>query len=234
MLRKFVLRGGKTVTYSLASPVEAFYLQERVGLVVNCSGVGFGDPKVFITRGLLSSFFSFPPHPTFLIILPLPHLPPAHLRIGQTCLVSNPCNVTITQQNADGTWTFLVPRGFNGGTIVGGTKQPHDWSIQPLATTREQLLSAAAKMYPPILNQDGGFDVITDVVGRRPTREGGIRLEVEQVAVGKNGDRDGMGKVVHAYGVGGMGYELSWGVAERVVEMVRDAYGGLARPRASL
>jgi D-amino-acid oxidase len=73
-------------------------------------------------------------------------------------------------------------------------------------------------MFPQILNAEGKFDVIRDIVGRRPTREGGMRLEVEKV----EGEPVGR-KIVHAYGAGGRGYELSWGVAEEVVNMVGGA-----------
>ena len=68
-------------------------------------------------------------------------------------------------------------------------------------------------MYPAILGKEGKFDVIRDVVGRRPARDGGMRLEVEQGPDGR--------KVVHAYGAGGRGIELSWGVAEEMWKMVK-------------
>lgn len=53
--------------------------------------------------------------------------------------------------------------------------------------------------------------VLADIVGRRPTRKGGMRLEREDVRGGT---------VIHAYGVGGRGYEVSWGVAEAVFELM--------------
>lgn len=70
-------------------------------------------------------------------------------------------------------------------------------------------------MYPAILNEDGQVDVVRDVVGRRPAREGGLRLEIERVGDGKD--------IVHAYGAGGRGFELSWGIAGEVVDMVDKA-----------
>ncbi|OAT11441.1 FAD dependent oxidoreductase superfamily protein [Blastomyces gilchristii SLH14081] len=144
---------------------------------------------------------------------------------GQTCLVSNYCDKTITKQNADGTWSFLVPRPLNGGTIVGGTKQPNDWSPEPSLAVRNQLLQNAANLYPAILNKDGQFEVVRDVVGRRPAREGGMRLELETLPAGNR-------KVVHAYGLAGRGVELSWGVADEVLKMVQaELEGGVPRSR---
>lgn len=166
--------------YILSNAEEAFSLLKDVDTVINCSGYGFGDPNVVITR-------------------------------GQTCLVANPFDKTITQQNADGTWSFLIPRPLNGGTVVGGTKEVGDWNPNAEESTRMKLLENAARLWPEILNSKGEFDVIRDIVGRRPTRKGGMRLEVERV---------GKGKLVHAYGAGGRGYEISWGVADEVLKMV--------------
>jgi D-amino-acid oxidase len=51
LLRKFVLKGGKTAEYTLANPMEAFELASNVKTVINCSGMGFSDTKSFIIRG---------------------------------------------------------------------------------------------------------------------------------------------------------------------------------------
>lgn len=67
--------------------------------------------------------------------------------------------------------------------------------------------------------------MIRDIVGRRPARDGGMRIEIE--TVGDGGDGDGKEKaiipssaIVHAYGAGGRGFELSWGVAEDVLGLM--------------
>lgn len=184
LLRRFVCRGGRLVRRELRDPVEAYAMPgfEEARLVVNASGVGFGDKDVYPTR-------------------------------GQTCLVANSCDATVTRQNADGSWVFCVPRNFEGGTVVGGTKEPDNWDARPSEDVRRRLLASFAATYPGILN--GGedeFRVVRDIVGRRPTRHGGTRLELE----------DRIPKpVVHAYGLGGRGYELSWGVAEEVAALVK-------------
>ncbi|KAJ5165868.1 D-amino-acid oxidase [Penicillium capsulatum] len=193
MLRKFIVKGGNTKQYTLAHWKEAFALASNVTTVVNCSGLGFGDPKAFIIK-------------------------------GQTCLVRNHCTESITRQNEDGSWSFCIPRPLNGGTIIGGTKQPHDWDPNPSVETRERLLASAAKWFPFTPESNGRFDVIRDIVGRRPAREGGMRIEVEKLTDGKS--------VVHAYGAGGRGFELSRGVAEDVVGLMLE--NGLLREKASL
>ncbi|PYI04515.1 Fcf1-domain-containing protein [Aspergillus sclerotiicarbonarius CBS 121057] len=144
---------------------------------------------------------------------------------GQTCLVRNPCSVTITRQNSNGSWSFCIPRPLGGGTIIGGTKQPHNWDPNPSLETRAQLLANAAKWFPFAEGSEGKFDVIRDIVGRRPAREGGMRIEAEKMS-------DGRGVIVHAYGAGGRGFELSWGVAEDVFDLMRE--NGLVKAKASL
>ncbi|KAK5225116.1 hypothetical protein LTR47_009719 [Exophiala xenobiotica] len=193
LLRLFILRGGKTMRTParLQSLAEVSYLAPQADTVVNCSGVGFGDKDVFPTK-------------------------------GQTCLVSNPCDRTITQQNADGTWTFIIPRPLEGGTVIGGTKAPHDWSLTASPETRRELLTKAVQMYPAILDDKDGrsskFHVIRDIVGRRPTRNGGFRLHIEEMMELSHHRRVKV-KLIHAYGAGGSGYELSWGVAKEVARL---------------
>jgi hypothetical protein len=194
LLRRFAHRGGKLLQRELRCPEEAFSLDlsaaasptsptSPTAIIINATGTGLTpDPHMTLTR-------------------------------GQTCLVAEPCDATVTRQNADGSWTFSVPRGFDGGTVIGGTKEVGDWGTAPSREVRERLLSRFVATYPGIL-KDGkkGLTVLGDIVGRRPTREGGPRVEGEGVP--------GTGFVMHAYGMGGRGYELSWGVAEEVVKWV--------------
>ncbi|KAM0550675.1 hypothetical protein ACHAPJ_008739 [Fusarium lateritium] len=190
LLRKFIVQGGKTLQRDLKSEWEAFILAPNVKLVVNASGMGFNDPKCFPIR-------------------------------GQTVLTNLiAADKTITTQKKDGTWSFIIPRSFNGGTVIGGTKELGNWQLEPSQDTRSQILAAAESTVPQACSNQQTLDsvkVIKDVVGRRPAREGGMRVETEA--------RDttwGVKKVVHAYGAGGRGFELSWGVASEVAELVKE------------
>ncbi|PHH92084.1 hypothetical protein CDD83_9020 [Cordyceps sp. RAO-2017] len=203
LLRTFLLRGGKTMRVDLKSEWEAFTLRDDVLFVVNASGVGFGDPKCFPTR-------------------------------GQTVVTNLSVAKTVTRQYRDGSWSFLIPRFYGGGTVVGGTKQPGDWRSAPDSATRDRLLSLGLELEPYARGGDddaplgGGFretrpgavGVISDVVGRRPTREGGMRLQVEtKPTLTWQGSGSDTSSVIHAYGAGGRGYEISWGVAEEVIRL---------------
>jgi D-amino-acid oxidase len=119
----------------------------------------------------------------------------------------------VTRQNADGTWTFVIPRPLHGGTIIGGTKEERDQEASPRPETRQKLLEAATKAFPQLLDSEGKFRVIRDIVGRRPSRTGGMRLEAEDLGSGR--------RVIHAYGAGGRGVEISWGVAETVLDLIK-------------
>lgn len=140
---------------------------------------------------------------------------------GQTCLVANTCDATVTRQNANGSWIFCVPRNFEGGTIIGGTKEPDNWDPNPSVKVRETLVRDFVATYPSIAGESGSVRVLKDVVGRRPTRHGGARLERENMAQSKT--------MVHAYGLGGRGYEMSWGVAETVAKLVEESIVAKAR-----
>ena len=195
LMARFVRQGGRVEQVSLACAAAAFFRHADDAdddaaaadvLVVNCSGANFGrDAKMRAVR-------------------------------GQTVLVRNGYGRTVTRQCADGTWAFLIPRpGPGGGTVVGGTKEWDDLEARPRAETRTRLLEAAVRCFPDFVAAVDGFEALADNVGWRPWREGGVRIEVEDVLV-KGRTR----RVVHGYGAGGRGYELSWGVAERVVELV--------------
>ncbi|KAJ5945659.1 hypothetical protein N7454_002498 [Penicillium verhagenii] len=206
MLRKFVLKGGNTKQYTLANLKESFSLALNVQTVVNCSGLGFEDPKSFIIRDLNADIKLSSGCP------------------GQTCLVRNPVSETITRQNEDGTWSFCIPRPLDGGTVIGGTKEVRNWDPNPSMETRARLLTNAAKWFPFTPESGGQFDVIRDIVGRRPAREGGMRIEVEEIGDGN--------RVVHAYGAGGRGFELSRGVAEDTAALMLEI--GILREKAAL
>lgn len=134
---------------------------------------------------------------------------------GQTLLVRAPpgcpyLEKTITHQGKDGSWTFVIPRPLDGGVILGGTKQPGDTHASPRVSDTEALVSRGQKFFPELFI-DGELDIRNINVGFRPAREGGSRVEIELVTEGK---------IVHAYGAGGMGYELSYGMGQEVLKLV--------------
>lgn len=131
---------------------------------------------------------------------------------GQTLLVRPPVNnpykeKTITHQLKDGLWTFCIPRPLNGGMIVGGTKQVNDTTRTPKDEDTKALVSRGERLFPELMKVDDEgnkyFDIMKINVGFRPARKNGLNLSTQK-------HEDNI--VLNAYGAGGMGYELSYGV----------------------
>ncbi|OJJ46807.1 hypothetical protein ASPZODRAFT_142601 [Penicilliopsis zonata CBS 506.65] len=192
LLTNFIRRGGNVVQRRLNSLDEAFdpslfpsspsSSPSSSWLVVNCSGRNFDTDEK------------------------------TNVIRGQTVLVKNTYHKTATRHNKDDTWSFLIPRPLGGGTIVGGTKQHGDWGTEIRPQETAEILAAAAKYWPDFVSKVEDFEVVMVNVGRRPWREGGMRIEREELGKGR--------VVVHGYGAGARGYELSWGAAERIAGLV--------------
>jgi len=190
LLDGFVSRGGRLIRHRLSSATDAFEFARRSGVgdvstVVNCSGRNFDRD------------------------------PRMQIIRGQTVLVKQEYHQTVTRQNRDGSWAFLIPRPRGGGTVVGGTKEVGDDETRARPETRARLLRQSVQYFPDFVDSVDKFEVVKDNVGRRPWRDGGYRIEAEHVAPGQT--------IVHGYGAGGRGYELSWGAAERILELVRQS-----------
>ncbi|CCF41970.1 hypothetical protein CH063_12090 [Colletotrichum higginsianum] len=98
LLRRFSWNGGKVFRREISNPREGFTIK------------GLADVRAVIN----CSGVGFGDKDSF-------------ITRGQTCAVANYSPATVTRQNADGSWSFCVPRNFDGGTIVGGTKEPDNW-----------------------------------------------------------------------------------------------------------
>lgn len=144
--------------------------------------------------------------------------PEGFLIRGQTLLVRAPpgcpyLDKTITHQSKDGQWTFVISRPLDGGIILGGTKQIGDTDPNPRPQDTQGLIERGRILYPKLFDENQELDVRHINVGFRPARKGGVRVEIERPTANCS--------VIHAYGAGGMGYELSYGMAQEVLELVR-------------
>lgn len=188
----------KFVTAKLSKLLEATsYATKSNGplVIINCTGQGLQwdggyDPKCFGIR-------------------------------GQTLLVNAPSGnglegKTVTHQLKDGNWTFFIPRPFDGGFILGGTKQPNDTRDTPSDEDTKQLVERGAKLFPQLMKVDGNgkryFDIVDVNVGFRPAREGGLNFAVEH----HNGNT-----VINGYGAAGSGYEFSYGIGHKIYEILQ-------------
>ncbi|KAM5347746.1 hypothetical protein ACJ41O_007570 [Fusarium nematophilum] len=119
---------------------------------------------------------------------------------GQTVLVRNAYHKTATRHNKDDSWSLG-----NRYQAAGDKGHPRG---------RSQVLA-------DFVSKVEDFEVVAINDGRRPWRDGGLRIEREKLRDGRT--------VVHGYGVGARGYELSWGAAERIVGLVSQELGDTAK-----
>ncbi|KAJ6532688.1 D-amino-acid oxidase [Mycena vulgaris] len=122
----------------------------------------------------------------------------------------------------DGHMSYIIPRQ-SGDVILGGTFQVDDWHPTSRPETVKLIKERGIEAYPELLppNKREGrniadLDVVEECVGLRPTRKGGVRLEITSLVVG-----DKKFPVVHNYGHGGAGYQSSWGSAKHAVDLLQ-------------
>lgn len=197
--KRFVAAGGHIVRQTLASLSDLIADSDNStrlpppAAIVNCSGIGalalVADHAVYPTR-------------------------------GQTVLVRAPwITGGITQTGPGGIYTYIIPRK-SGDVIVGGTAEADDWEATPRDATTKMILERGLKLCPellPLEKRGGGIEgieVIEAGCGLRPTRRGGVRIEIEAIE---------QTPVVHFYGHGGYGFQSSWGSARAAVDLLKSA-----------
>ena len=72
-------------------------------------------------------------------------------------------------------------------------------------------IARAHRLAPEVVPKSPPKETLSYIVGIRPSRKGGFRLDSERIE---------HRTVVSAYGFGGGGYAFSYGVADAVVKMV--------------
>ena len=123
---------------------------------------------------------------------------------GQTIRVNAP---TIKQAFMDdATFTYVLPR--EDGCVLGGVSQRDNWNLALDARDRDDIFKRCSSFIPGLQ----GAPIIAETVGLRPGRYS-VRLEKEQV---------GSATVIHNYGHGGLGFTLSWGCADEVVQLAQE------------
>jgi D-amino-acid oxidase len=125
------------------------------------------------------------------------------LVMGQTMFVKIDFNQLFMREGSE--YTYVIPRAGSDGVIIGGIKSDRlDADVD--VELKGDILRRVNHMTRGAFE---GVDLgsVTDLVGFRPGRTMGLRVE-------RNGD------VVHAYGAEGVGYIYSFGVAEMVKELI--------------
>ncbi|CAI7656054.1 uncharacterized protein N7487_003289 [Penicillium crustosum] len=142
---------------------------------------------------------------------------------GQFIIVSNYCDKTISHHWSDGSSTVIIPRPLGGGTVIGGTKEPNNWSEDIDDASTEAILKRVRDLCPEMICEqaDGplstnGFDIKQVYVARRPMRHGGLHFVTGQIV---DQDKSTL-PLVSCYGAGANGYKISWGLAGEIAEFL--------------
>jgi glycine/D-amino acid oxidase-like deaminating enzyme len=153
---------------------------------------------------------------------------------GQNVLYTTEKHGTLYLRNGQ-EYTYIIPRPRSGGLILGGVKLGGDLRVAPLfrkewrhfqlidssirstginpAIARDEIRRAHC-LAPNVVPPNPPESDLTYIVGIRPNRKDGFRLESQSI---------GHRTILSAYGFGGGGYAFSYGVADQLLEMVQKA-----------
>ncbi|ODV91413.1 hypothetical protein CANCADRAFT_32066 [Tortispora caseinolytica NRRL Y-17796] len=175
--------------------------------VVNCTGVmvstlgGINDPNAIPIRGQI-----------VLVRDPCPNRFGLDTMLSISGVDGSPWVQSETRQEL----FYSMSRG-DGTTVLGGCFVAGDYTDSVDPRLADRIVARAKQYLPELLNEQGEFEIIRHVVGWRPGRVGGPRLEIESAPLpGTNV------KVVHNYGAGGGGYQGSRGMAVTVAHIIEN------------
>jgi len=105
--------------------------------------------------------------------------------------------------------TYILP--LSNLAVCGGTIQPNNYNTVAEEDECKSILDRCSSLLPSIKNAK----IVQKKAGLRPTRHGGVRLELEVIK-----DNNAELKVIHNYGHGGSGITLSWGCASEAIDII--------------
>ncbi|MFB9239198.1 FAD-dependent oxidoreductase [Plantactinospora siamensis] len=135
--------------------------------------------------------------------------PAVHPVRGRVVLVASPgLRVSIRDEDAPAGLTYVHPRSRD--VVLGGTYEPGETGTGPDPAAARAILDRCRALEPRL----AGAAVRAELVGLRPGRRGGARVERDPAGL------PGGVRLVHAYGHGGAGMTMSWGCAAEVADLV--------------
>ncbi|TPX07260.1 uncharacterized protein E0L32_010854 [Thyridium curvatum] len=135
---------------------------------------------------------------------------------GQVLLVRAPHVHSNVMRHGKDYETYVIPRpGSNGNVILGGYMQKGNGDTATYPHETESILERTKGISSELRRAEP--EILGAVAGLRPSRQGGTRVEREDVTVaGKKR------ALVHNYGAGGTGFQAGYGMALSAVECVED------------
>ncbi|KAM0552686.1 hypothetical protein ACHAPJ_007783 [Fusarium lateritium] len=144
---------------------------------------------------------------------------------GQVLLTHAPEVQTNIMRHGKDYETYVIPRPFSKGhVILGGYMQKGNGDGATYSYETGSILDRTKELSAEVRN--GDVDVIAAFSGLRPSREGGARVEREDLTVAAQ-----VRTVIHNYGAGGTGFQAGYGMA---MDAVRAAEPILSTIKADL
>ena len=125
---------------------------------------------------------------------------------GRLLITTNPgLTVSVRDEGNPAGLSYVHPRSQD--VVLGGTFEPGESDLTADPQEGRAILARCTELVPEL----AGAQVITQLAGLRPGRDGGVRLGLDPA-----GDA---GRLIHNYGHGGAGMTLSWGCADDVAAL---------------
>ncbi|KAI9155098.1 D-amino-acid oxidase [Paramyrothecium foliicola] len=135
---------------------------------------------------------------------------------GQVVLTRAPCVKTNIMRHGKDYETYVIPRpGSNGNVVLGGYMQKGNGDGATYGHETESIVHRTEELSTEL--RGSGHEVLAVFAGLRPSREGGARIERDEVLVA--GQRRA---IVHNYGAGGTGFQAGYGMAVDAVDAAAD------------
>ncbi|CDR47570.1 CYFA0S33e00562g1_1 [Cyberlindnera fabianii] len=187
-LQKYLESIGVTFERRVITHISQAYLFSSTKYVFNCSGIG---------ARFLGGVQDANVYPTRgqVVVARAPHIQENMMRWGE------------------GYATYIIPRPHsNGELVLGGFLGKDDWTGDTFKEQTDDIIKRTTELLPEIL--DKPLVISRVAAGLRPSRHGGVRIELEEIQA--------EGKVlIHNYGASGYGYQSGLGMAHKAVELLK-------------
>lgn len=132
---------------------------------------------------------------------------------GQVVVVKAPHIQQNMMRWGDDYATYIIPRPYSKDQLIlGGFLQKDNWTGDTFQAETDDIIRRTTELLPEIL--DKPLEIIRVAAGLRPSRHGGVRVELEAVEEKF---------IVHNYGASGYGYQAGLGMAQKAVCLYQKA-----------
>ncbi|CCH41391.1 D-amino-acid oxidase [Wickerhamomyces ciferrii] len=183
LLDHFIKLGVKTINKRLTHISEAYYTNS-IKTVFNCTGLGS------LKLGGVDDSKVYPTRGQ-VVVIRAPHIKQSKMRWGEDYA------------------NYVIPRPDSEEVVLGGFLQKGNWTGDTLKIETDDILQRMGKHMPEIFEKP--LDIIRVAAGLRPSRHGGVRIDLEK--------RDNGQTLIHNYGASGYGYQSGLGMASKAVKL---------------